>query len=298
MSANEMSTPTARHRRRRLLAHAGVFSAAGILCLAVSSPTSSAAPTVQEGRFLAADTVDVVYTCAGTDAATITLLSGLGLASFPLMASITSAAVEPSPSPGEEFEMSFNWSFTLDDALVAKAVLAGGGSSVLEITGVNTMGVVSGATGADVAGNGGPTTVDLGNGTVLPVGYDEGPFTGTFTRTAEVDVPITFVPKTITASVVPGTIPLVLQISCTTGSESVLSVLDQTGVPPTTTTSTRPAVVAPTTTVAVAPLAELPRTGSSSNLFMVLLALGLIDVGYLAWSAGRPSRSGRVSSVG
>ena len=49
------------------------------------------------------------------------------------------------------------------------------------------------------------------------------------------------------------------------------------------------------TTVAVA-AGELPRTGTSSTLYLVLLGLGLIDVGYLALTAGQPSKR-RASSA-
>lgn len=303
MSANERSlddhpVPNVRRRRGRLLAHAGAFATAGLLCVAFGSTSSSAAPTVQDGRFLASGSVDVPYTCNGANAFTTTILEGIGLAGFSLPATVTSVAVEPAPSPGEDFEVGFIWSFDLLDTLVDKAILSG--AAGFTITGVSTVGVVSGATGADVAGAGGPTDVQLGDGSV-PVGYEVGPFTGTFNRTALVDEPIVFAPKAITSTVLTQPNGIELLINCDYVGEATLTMVDQDGVAPSTTTTTRPAVVAPTTTTTVAVQGgtqgnQLPRTGSE-NLYLVLLALGLIDVGYLALTASKSPRRGRTSSV-
>lgn len=303
MSANERSlddhpVPNVRRRRGRLVAHAAAFSIAGLLLVAVGPTSSSAAPTVQDGRFLASGTVDVNYTCNGANPFTVTILDGIGLTGFSLPATITSAAVEPAPSPGEDFDVDFFWSFDLLDTLVDKAILSG--ATGFSITGVSTVGVASGATGADVVGAGGPTDIQLGDGSV-PVGYEVGPFTGTFNRTALVDEPITFAPKAITSTVLTQPNGIELVIACNFTGEPILTMADQDGVAPSTTTTTRPAVVAPTTTTTVAVQSgnqgnQLPRTGSE-NLYLVLLALGLIDVGYLALTASKAPRRGRTSSV-
>lgn len=207
--------------------------------------------------------------------------------------------VEPSPSPGEAFDTAFTWDFALDQGVVAFAV--GLGVTSFTITkGVNPISATSGATG-DSVGNGGETTVALGDETV-PVGFTDGPFTGTFTRTAAVDEPIVFTPGTITSNVTSSS-GTVLSITCAPGA-GALTVTDQDGVAPSTTTTTRPPVVttttqaATTTTDTVAGTTQgnqLPRTGSSSNLILVVLALGLIDIGYLALSAGQPPRRRRTS---
>jgi hypothetical protein len=297
--AIEPSTSVRRPGRRRLLVHAGVFAAAGLACVALSSSATSAAPTTQPGRFLEGGSATLAYSCTGADQTTNDLLTTFGLNPFSMPITITSAAVEPSPSPGEDFTGEFTWDFTLDQSVVLFAV--GLGVTDFTITnGVNPVTATDGATGS-APGTGAPAAVVvLGDGTV-PVGYTAGPYSGTFNRTAAVDAPITFTPGTITSSVTTngGTS---LQIQCTSPGGGI-TVVDQTGVAPSTTTTTRPSVVTtttvaggPTTTAAVGGTEELPRTGSSSNLFLVLLALGLIDVGYLALSASRSNR-GRARSV-
>lgn len=297
MPANERShvdqpVPTARHRRRRLLTHGIVFAGASLLATTLASSTTSAAPTVQDGRFLQGGTVDVTYSCTGADDATNALLTAFGLNPFPQAVTITSSAVEPAPSPGEDFDVDFTWNYTLDDAVVDFAV--GLGTLSFAITnGVDPISATTGATGTST-GNGGSNTVILGDGSI-PVGYTEGPFTGTFNRTAAIDSPIVFTPGAISTTVTTngGT---TLLIACTPGAGAI-TVLDETGVAPSTTTTTRPVATtpAPATTVAVAP-GELPRTGTSSTLYLVLLALGLIDVGYLALTAGQPLKR-RASST-
>ncbi len=297
MLANERSHDdqpgtTVRGRRRRLLVHAGVFAAAGVACLTLGTSSTGAAPTVQDGRFLQGGDIDVVYTCTGADAATQTILNSILLSTFTIDANVRSAAVEPSPSPGEDFDMEFTWDFTLPTNLVQTAVDLE--QATLTISGDDRVSVVSGATGADAVGTGGPETLEMGDGTV-PVGFTHGPFTATFNRTAAVDEPITFAPGQITNKTVTAT-GITLNIVCDPdGTTMVLN--DETGVAPSTTSTTRPEVVAttagPATTVAVGGTGSLPVTGSSSNLFLVLLALALIDVGYLALTASKSPRHRR-----
>ena len=80
----------ARPQRRRLLAHAAVFAAASIACVALTSPTASSAPTVQDGRFLQGDSVTVTYSCSGADQITNDLLTAFQLNPFSLPVTITS----------------------------------------------------------------------------------------------------------------------------------------------------------------------------------------------------------------
>ena len=282
---------TARPQRRRLLTHAAVFAVAGVACLVFSPPLASSAPTVQEGRYLEGDSVAMTFSCTGADQATKDLLATFGLNPFDLAVTATSAAVEPSPSPGEQFEVDFTIDYTLPQQLVFS--VAGLVSHFIISGGQTPISATAGATGSFV-GNGPTQQVDIGDGTV-PVGFTEGPFTGTFTRTAEVDGVIEFKLGTITTTATSNNgiaVPLV----CTPGA-GVLSVTDQDGVAPSTTTTTRPPVVDPTTTVAPTTTAgpvvageQLPRTGAGSNLLLVLLALALIDIGYLALSASRDRR--------
>lgn len=283
--------------RRRLLVHAAGFAVVAGVTLGVGLPASTASPTVQENRYLSIGTVDVTYSCVGADEATEGILSAFGLSPFPMPVKITSAAVDPAPSPGEDFEMEFGWDFTIDPGVEAFSVGLGVVSLTLS-SGVTNMSAVSGATGS-LQGNGQSHTVLLGDGSV-PIGYSDS-FTGTFNRTAAVDEPIVFAPGVVTSAVVTNS-GTALAISCSPGAGS-LTVTDQDGVAPSTTTTTRQAVVttttaAPTTTATVAgvQVRQLPRTGNE-NLVLVVVALGLIDIGYLALSASQPARRRRATSA-
>lgn len=290
-----------RRRRRRLAVHAAVFSAAAVATLTMGSASTSAAPTVQDGRYLEGTSTTITYSCKG-DEATDALLQAVGAPTpFDMPITITTASVEPSPSPGESFDVDFTWDATINPEIEEFAYNFA--IAKLNISdAVHPIAATSGATG-DFVGNGAPASVTIGDGSV-PIGYTQGPFTGTFTRTAAVDEPIEFTPGVVTSTVVSentqGVPGATLYIICSPG-EGVLTMQDRDGVAPSTTTTTRPAVVttvpAPTTTVAVAGTQQLPRTGTSSNLLLVLLALGLIDLGYLAWSAGQMPRAQRTPSA-
>ena len=137
MPANERSlddqlVPTARHRRRRLLTHGIVFAGAGLLATTLASSATSAAPTVQDGRFLQGGTVNVTYACTGADQASLDVLgalAGLGLTlPFSQALTITSSSVTPAPSPGEDFDVDFTWDATLNQTIVDVALLTGGTS--------------------------------------------------------------------------------------------------------------------------------------------------------------------------
>jgi hypothetical protein len=269
-----------------------LFAVAGLVCTAIGSPAARAVPNVQPGRFLPAGTATATYTCMGADADTQALLDAVGLSTFSVPASITSAAVDPSPSPGEDFQMAFTWTFTLPANLAGIAVSLG--VSQLNITNsVDPMNAVSGVTG-DVVGHGSPVSVLLGDGT-HDVSYSEGPFTGTVHRTAAVDEPIVFAPGNVTNTSTPAELGLPLNIACTPGSVVNLSVVDQDGVAPSTTSTSTTTTLRTTTTTGigatttVATGGELAVTGGI-DLRLVVLALALIDIGYLTWSAGQPRR--------
>jgi LPXTG-motif cell wall-anchored protein len=299
-SHDDQPGPTVRRRRSRLLVHAAVFAAAGVAILTLSPTSTNAAPTVQDGRFLQGGNLQVDYTCVGANQQTQTLLDAIMLSSFPLDVTVRSAAVEPSPSPGEDFEMEFTWDIILSTQLLGTA--ADLGVEQLQVGGNNTVSVVSGATGADSVGTD-DSVVTVGDGSV-PVAYTLGPFFATYNRTAAVDEPIVFAPGEITTAVVTLPAGTALSIVCSVDGEPTMVLNDETGVAPSTTTTTQPPIVpttaAPTpTTTAVggAGTDQLPRTGSSSNLLLALLGLALIDIGYLAVSASRTPRLGRTSSV-
>jgi hypothetical protein len=282
-SSNDHLVADAPRRRRRLLAHLFMFSVAGLLATVVGGSSASA---VQEGRFLPAGTATATYTCNGADPDTQALLDAVGLSTFEVPVSITSAAVEPSPSPGEDFSMEFTWTFTLPQPLANIAV----GLGITDLTihdSVDPMNAVSGATGS-VVGLGGSQVVNLGDGT-HSVSYTEGPFVGTVNRTAAVDEPIVFGPGPNTNTVETGL--ATLHIACAPGAVQNMSLVDEDGTAPSTTTTTRPATstTAGTSTTAATGGTELPATGGV-DLRLVVLALALIDIGYLAWSAGQPPR--------
>jgi hypothetical protein len=281
--------------RRRLLVHAAGLTVVCGVTLGFGLPASTASPTVQDGRFLSGGTLDVAYACSGADDATTGILTAFGLNPFPMPVKITSAAVEPSPSPGEDFTVSFTWDFTIDPGIEAFAVGLGVTSLTMS-NGVTNISATTGATG-NLVGNGASHTVTLGDGSV-PIGYSD-TFSGPFNRTAAVDEPIVFTPGTVTSGVVTSS-GTALSITCAPGA-GALTVTDQDGVAPSTTTTTRPAVVATTTTAApvvrdVAQARQLPRTGSE-NLVLVVLAIVLIDLGYLALSASQPARRRRATSA-
>jgi hypothetical protein len=198
--------------------------------------------------------------------------------------------------------MAFNWSFLLSQGLVQGAIAVG--ATDLEITSATLpMSATTGATGADVVGDPPATNLALGDGSQA-VGYSVGPFTGTFSRTAAVDSPIEFTPGTVLNTVVVQPLGVSLNITCAPAQGAVMTLNDQTGVPPSTTTTTLPEVTTTEgTTATTAPGGgvggageELPRTGSST-LVLVVIALGLIDLGYLALTAAQPPRRRRVSSA-
>ncbi len=294
--------PNVGRRRRRLLAHLGIFAAAGLALVTLGPSSTSAAPAVQDGRFLTAGQLVVPYDCAGADIPSQNLLVGILPATggtFILGVTIVTAAVEPAPSPGDTFEMDFIYNQVLPQNLVEVAV--GVGSTELDTAGVNTIIAVEGATG-DPAVITGSTIIPLGDGT-LPVGFT---FTGQgfeFTRTAAVDEPIKFSPQQILGETLTS-LGILVKIKCDPQDASlVLEVNDETGVPPETTTTTLPPIVPVTVTTPPATVQgdtvdTLPRTGSgTSNLYLVLLALGLLDMGYLALTAGNSPRMRRASSV-
>lgn len=295
---------TTRPLRRRLLVHAAAFAIAGGVTLSLGSPATTASPTVQEGRFLEGDSVDVDYSCVGADQTTNDLLATFGLSPFSMPVTLTSASVEPSPSPGETFGVGFTWDFTIDPSIEAFAVGLGVTSFTISNTATD-VDATDGATGS-ATGIGDSNVVVLGDGSV-PIGYTDGPFVGSFTRTAAVDEPIVFTPGAITSTVVTsGNVTLL--IACTPGA-GTLTMADQDGVAPSTTTTTRPAVVTTTTqpdavlsaggqnTAGPGQIRQLPRTGSSDKLMLALVAVGLIDVGYLTLSASQPGHRRRATSA-
>ncbi|MSO87335.1 MAG: hypothetical protein EXQ71_07425 [Acidimicrobiia bacterium] len=206
--------------------------------------------------------------------------------------------MEPSPAQGDDFDMTFTFNFVLPKNLTEVAVETG--YTELVVTGGGAISPTEGAVG-ETAILTDTVTVQLGDGSVA-VGFTIGPQSFPYTRTAAPGEPIVFTPNQI-LSETPIVTGLLKMICYPPDEELILN--DQIGVAPIATTTTLQALV-PTTagppatvkgTTDDAEVAALPRTGSgTSNLYLVLLALGLLDVGYLALTADN-SRTRRASSV-
>lgn len=302
MPVNEPSYDHADRRgslRRRLLVHAAGLTVVCGVTLGFGLPTSTATPTVQEGRSLVGATASIVYSCTGAtpgDNGVLDNLVPLGLTNPLSMAvTLTSASVKPSPSPGEAFDVPFTWDLTLDPNIVNVLVGVLGITDLTVSGGSLAVAPTSGATGALVATSA-SHPLALGDGTV-PVGFSES-HTGTFTRTAAVDEPIVFSPGVITTTVVAAA---TVNLICTPGA-GVLTLTDKDGDAPATTTTARAAVITTTSTTAAAVVKgvttarQLPRTGSE-NLVLVVIAIVLIDLGYVALSASQPARRRRATSA-
>jgi hypothetical protein len=271
-----------------------VFAAAGLVCVATGAPAASARTSAVP--VLPAGTATSTYSCTGADPDTQSLLDGVGLSTFPLSTTVNSAQVD-SPDQGQPLTMTFTWHFTLSTDLVAISI--GLGLTELDFHDVNLpMAPTTGVSGSDIVGTPGPQAVSIGDGS-QPVTYSEGPFSGTVTRTSAIGDPVVFTPGTVHSSVtVLGTI--VLNFVCTPGGDTVpLSVVDDTSGTTTTTQATTSSTTGGSTSSSVAgtsttagTTAPLPVTGGI-NLRLVVLALALIDIGYLAWSAGQPPRRRR-----
>jgi hypothetical protein len=197
---------------------------------------------------------------------------------------LTSGAIV-SPPQGATFQVPFTWTLGLDQGVVDAAT--GLGITEIGVSNVRLVaGVLGGAEGADVTGTPPARTVSLSGGTAS---FGEGPFTGSFTRTGDIGDAVTFAAKSValTANVDLSGTPLVIDLACQLPGDASFTVVDQEGVPPTSTTSTSGPVVLGST-VAKAPL---PVTGA--DLFWpVVLALVLIDFGYLArTSVPRPNET-------
>ncbi len=294
--------PSVSKRRRRLLAHLGIFTAAGVALVTLGPSSTSAAPTVQEGRYLSGGNLNVPYVCEGADAGSINLMTAILPAGvvgpdvpapgkFVLGTTLITTDVTPAPSPGEDFVVNFTYNEVLPFVIVDAAFAV---NPTLSVDANIAIAAVSGATGSGSFQ--GANTIDLGDGT-LPVGFTVGPNPLTFNRTAAIDEPISFKPGPFTSSSTTSVGPLNL-VCNPQDSELLLTVSDQTGVAPVTTSTTLqpvvPTTAGPPATVNNTSTTALPRTGSgTSNLYLVLLALGLLDVGYLALTASNSPRSRR-----
>jgi hypothetical protein len=276
----------------------------GVIVLIAAFSTTNASAVNNE--FLPAGTATTTLSCGGNDAVdggvTTAILQGIGLDPVGLPATITSDPVD-SPNTGDSFTMTFHWAFTLPQSLASTAVGLGT-TDLSQSNGVLPMHVDSGATGADVVGNPPPQDIPLGDGSVA-VNYNEGPFTGDFTRTNAIGDPIQFSPGTVTvtSTTVPGGIAL--QLLCTPTGTSPMVLTDQQGAtpPPSSTTAPKPPPTAAPTTAATTPATggtagtgveattALARTGFHPELLYI--GLFMLAAGFTLFATGRR----RVASV-
>src|SRR5206468_2601008 len=111
---------------------------------------------------------------------------------------------------GAPFSIGMRWQVTLDEGLVA--TLRGLGIPSVEFSNAAyTTKVVDGATGPDVIGTPADRTIPVGAGAIT---LHEGPFAGTFTRTAAAGTPITFAPGAVHISAKPTGFPTAFNLAC------------------------------------------------------------------------------------
>jgi hypothetical protein len=252
--------------------------------------TSSSSSSDLGASFIPEGHAHVTFTCEGADDATKALLANplVNLSTFPITGDITSFPFT-SPNNGDPFTTQFAWTFTQSADLVGISV----GLGVTDFTltnGVDTMSAVSGATGSSV---GHPPTqnVPLGDGTAA-VSYNQGPFSGNFTRTGAIGTPIVFKPTDITVTVTPNPLTTNLNLVCHPDSAQI-SLTDQAGATPpppsiTTPPTVPPATGAPATTAAgptVEATSSLARTGFHAELLYIGIAM--LGFGYALSLTGR-----------
>jgi alpha-tubulin suppressor-like RCC1 family protein len=202
-----------------LLARGAAVGVLTVACAAISSPPASASTTVS--AFAA------TYSCTGADVDTHDLLTALGFGPLQMATTVTNTSADPGPLPGDEFTIDFQWHITLSPGLVSTFVALGVDAAEM-FDGVYPLAAATGASGPDVVGHGAHTALPLGDGTQA-VSYIEGPFTGTFIRTAQLGEAITFTPGTMTTSLLAGSSGVVLKLICEPGP--VVSVSTTPGAP-------------------------------------------------------------------
>jgi hypothetical protein len=268
----------------------------GVL-VAAFSPTNASA--VVPGMFLPAGTATTTYTCGGNDALdgglSSQILAAVGLASFTLPTTITTNAVD-SPNDGEAFSMDFTYAVTLPSGLVDVAVNT---AMVTQLTqqGQNFTMNATGATPASAAITPPDQTINLPavGDPITDIETLQGPFPTQFTRAGAVGTPIVFTPGPFTVSSVAG--GTTLQILCNPASTSPMSLVDQQGETPSSTTQPAPPTLPPAspTTAGTGPgptvqagaegASRLARTGFNEQL--LLLGIAMIGAGCVTAVAGR-----------
>jgi hypothetical protein len=282
-------------RQRRigltLLVGGLIVLVAAFMPSSASAQTTTTTTTTNLGAsFIPEGHAHVTFTCEGADAATKALLANplVNLSTFPITADITSFPFT-SPNNGAPFTTQFAWTFTQSADLVGISV----GLGVTDFTlsnGVDTMSATSGATGSSV---GHPPTqnVSLGDGTAA-VSYNQGPFSGNFTRTGAIGTPIVFAPTDITVTVTPNPLTSNLNLICHPDSTKI-TLTDQAGSTPPPPSITEPPTVPPATgapaTTAAGPTVEatstLARTGFHAEL--LYLGIAMLGLGYAFSLTGR-----------
>ncbi len=112
------------------------------------------------------------------------------------------------------------------------------------------------------------------------------------------DVAYSMATTTVTLSslVVAGNSPV---LTCTPDDPStpivITRVIGSTGIPPAGRTNPPPATTVQAATTAATTEGTLPATGPRNLVFELIIAMVLLDLGYLLWSASRPPRRRRVT---
>ncbi|MEY2423531.1 MAG: hypothetical protein QOI95_3598 [Acidimicrobiaceae bacterium] len=262
-----------------------------------TTTTASTSTTIAAATYLPAGSAATPYICKGADQATQDTLDifappgtppGGGAINFDIV--LANDPVVPAPATDASFPIDFRWTVTLDSGLVS--TLHGLGITSVSISGASYDALaLSGATGPDVIGTPPARSVSVGTG---PVTFGEGPFTGTFTRTAVDPQPIVFAAGKVLVSATPNGFPNPFNLDCNPpegATTNRISLVNQVGSPPSTiATSTTGSVLGEV----INSNSSLARTGApQSTLIMVGLAMFLIDVGYLMVTAVHPISSGR-----
>ena len=225
-SVNDHRAKSREGRRHRRIGT--TMLVAGVVVLVVALTPTSANAVIPNSNLVPSGPATFNLSCTGNnDPTTDQILAGTVGNPVLLPATITADTI-PSPADGEQFSLGFTWHITLPLPLVSLAIAFT--QTLVQQNGQLPIHAFGGATGADAVGMPPPTTVDLGTGTAA-ITYDQGPFTGTFTRSGTGGM-VQFTPGvTTTDSVTPAA---TLHLKCTPMQVTPLTLTDVSVGSPTT----------------------------------------------------------------
>jgi hypothetical protein len=296
-SVNEHgSKPRAGRRQRRI----GItMLVAGIIVLVAAFAPTSANAVIPNSALVPAGPATFDLSCTGRNGDTNDILNAVPGLSNPFVLpgiQLTTNGI-PSPADGEEFSLDFTWQFILPQSLAHIAVVLGN-TDIVQANNVLAIHADSGATGPDAVGHPPDAVVPLGDGSQA-VAYNQGPLTGTFTRSGTGN-PVQFSPGVVSTDARPinqdtGTTGPTLLLACTPTNLTPLVLNDQAGPPPPPTQPRTPPTPPPTTAPPSGPTptgggsttrsSALARTGFHPEL--LYLGIALLGAGYALSLAGR-----------